>query len=91
MARDQAPGCRFLLPNMSEPALDPLPSHRSIARWLDGLSAHDDGDVAVDTDKFDLSFERGVTDLASLNQSEDVALADHHLVRRGIDGELIGP
>ncbi|MGA7629306.1 MAG: hypothetical protein WCB11_00985, partial [Terriglobales bacterium] len=54
-------------------ALDPLPSHRSIARWLDGLSAHEDGDVAVYTDKFDLSFERGVTDLASLNQSEDAS------------------
>jgi hypothetical protein len=37
---------------------------RAIAHHvLDGLRAHDDGEIAVDADEFDLPLERGVNGL----------------------------
>ena len=60
VARDRTPRIPVLLPDIREPSLDRLSGHGGIADRLDGLRAHDDGEIAVDAHEFDLPLERGV-------------------------------
>ena len=60
VARDHTPRIPVLLPDIREPSLDRLSGQGGIADRLDGLRAHDDGEIADDADEFDLPLERGV-------------------------------
>jgi hypothetical protein len=63
VARDRTPRISVFLPDIREPSPDRLSGQAGIADRLDGLRAHDDGEIAVDADEFDLPLERGVNGL----------------------------
>lgn len=57
---DRTPRFPVLLPDICEPSLDRLSGEEGFADRFDGLRAHNDGEIAVDADEFDLPLERGV-------------------------------
>ena len=60
VTRDSTPRFCVLLPDIREPSLHRLPGQRGVADRLDRLRPHDDGNIAVDADEFDLALELGV-------------------------------
>src|SRR4029453_19554855 len=72
VTRVETPRPRLPLPDMCEAPLDRLPSHEPHARRVaDGLhrfKTHDDGEVAVHTDEFDVPLERRKVNHARVNE-----------------------
>jgi hypothetical protein len=60
VTRYRTPRLSVLFPNIGEPTLDRFSGQRNVASRLDGLRTHDDGNIAVDANEFDLPLERGV-------------------------------
>jgi len=60
VARDRTPRIPVPLPDIREPSLDRFSGEWGIVNRLDSLRPHDDSEIAVDADEFDLPLERGV-------------------------------